>query len=550
MEWIGDTGRVGPGDLLALLRAVIRCEQEQQRPSEKQEISFWVPNRFPATRPEQLELAGLSRLRSDSEGLVVTAEPWAPRWLAGANQRPLDSALFAGTVRRSSDFVPADPILRRFGRESYQSAAQRDAVRACAEAPPGSTLIINLPTGAGKSACIHAVIPLIEQRAGTVLVVVPTVALAMDQERALHREIPHPTAYFSGSSAQHRDRNAEIRKRIRTGEQCVVFAAPESCLTTLADCLFSAAANGYLRAVAIDEAHLIDAWGDGFRSSFQELAGLRRSLLERAGCTFPTFLMSATLSQSCIATLVSLFGHPGPTRMVASVQLRPEPDYWFAECVSDEQRIQWVVEVLYHLPRPIILYVTERDQTARWMDHLKDAGFLRCAEMNRATPNDHRRELIDNWRGDRLDVMVATSAFGVGIDHQQVHAVIHACLPESADRYYQEVGRGGRDGRASLSLLLPISRDHSIARRLSSVAIIGLEKGLARWVEMFHAKVPLGTGRFRVPLDAVPAYRAGDITNDYHVMWNARTLTLMCRAGLIALDWELSGRRQMRYAGA
>jgi hypothetical protein len=374
---------------------------------------------------------------------------------------------------------------------------------------------------------------------GTVVVVVPTVALAIDQERALRGHVPHPVAYYSGDTEEHRDRNREIRKRLRTGEQRILFAAPESCLTSLAESLFSAANDGYLRCFAIDEAHIVELWGDAFRSSFQELAGLRRALLRKAdSAPFPTILMSATISEPCIGTLMALFGEPGPFRIAASVQLRPEPAFWRAHCPDECTRTERVIEALLHLPRPAIVYVNRREDTGTWLHSLRAAGFRRCGEMNGGTPNSARRSLIESWMSRNIDIIVATSAFGMGVDNPEVRAVIHACLPESVDRYYQEVGRGGRDGRPSLSLVLPVPEDLRIAEDLSRESLIGSEKGRARWETMFRSKVRVDETRYRVPVDVVPDYRAGDVSNDYHIMWNIRTLTLMSRAGLIALDWE------------
>jgi hypothetical protein len=133
------------------------------------------------------------------------------------------------------------------------------------------------------------------------------------------------------------------------------------------------------------------------------------------------------------------------------------------------------------------------------------------------------------------------------MDQADVRTVIHACVPESIDRFYQEVGRGGRDGHASVSLVVHTPGDFSAARRLNRTTTISIGRGRERWLRMFSDSrtAALGDGRVRVPIDVVPSLRSVDIdmVNDYNVAWNVRTLTLMSRAGLIALDCESASDR-------
>jgi hypothetical protein len=155
--------------------------------------------------------------------------------------------------------------------------------------------------------------------------------------------------------------------------------------------------------------------------------------------------------------------------------------------------------------------------------------------------------VIEQWRGDsfvpelnarvsEVDVVVGTSAFGLGVDQGDVRSVVHACLPESIDRYYQEVGRGGRDGRGSLAITLHARGDRRIAEDLSTNRVIGVELGLERWSAMLRGGTPLGDQSYRVSLDA----RRSTITRGSreNEAWNLRTLSLMMRAGLIRLDAE------------
>lgn len=528
------SGFAGSGDLATLMRSVLRREQEVQR---SHDISLRLPPEWPGGNRLNLETKGLRVVHHDGNGVVVSADPWRPNWDAGIRAGGFDAAFFAAEMRRPNDCAPGDPILQLLGLESYRSTAQRTAVRAALTSPQGATLLVILPTGAGKSLCVQSLAVATPPGSGTVVVVVPTVALALDQERALNDRIPHPTAYYSGSTETDAERNRQIRHRIATGSQRVVFTSPEACLASLAPALSEAVEAGLLRCLAIDECHMVEQWGDGFRPAFQELAGLRRTLLSRSRQQlFSTLLMSATVAQSSVETLQTLFGDPGPFAVVASVQLRPEPEIWWIQCQDESTRDDRVLDALTHLPRPTILYVSTRVDSERWARRLHEEGWRRTRHLHGETPNSERQVLLRSWSAGDIDIMVATSAFGLGVDQAEVRSVIHACVPESVDRLYQEIGRGGRDGNASLALILTVPQDFEVARALSEDILISVEKGHARWKAMFAAKRVLCSGLYEVPLEARPDYAAGDPPNRYHTMWNVRTLNLMSRACLIRLE--------------
>src|SRR5262249_42263809 len=145
------------------------------------------------------------------------------------------------------------------------------------------------------------------------LVIVPTVALAYDHESSCRRHPDEMLAYIGGKDT---DRQEVIRGRLRNAQQGLCFAAPEAACKSLRPCLRQAAEAGRLKAIVIDEAHLVDAWGTGFRSDFQVLSGLRTELIE---CSPPdraprTILLSATLTPETLATLKALFSNPGDFR--------------------------------------------------------------------------------------------------------------------------------------------------------------------------------------------------------------------------------------------
>lgn len=523
----------GKGDIAALVRHVLRREDELQGGMPQ---TIKVPRTSPFPNREIWRQSGINILREGSDYYLISAGFWQPNWLDFSEQYHPDQPVFKEEMRRNYEPVAGDPFLELVDLKKYRSVGQREAIRAVLTAPESSTLVINLPTGSGKSLCAQLPALLRSQIGGVSVIVVPTTALALDQERALKPFIDHPTAYYGDESEEGQQKRKEIRDRIRNSTQRIVFTSPESLMSSLAPAIYEAARLKMLRYFVIDEAHIVEQWGDEFRPAFQELPGLRRDLLRLT--SFTTLLLTATLTESCLDTLETLFGKPGPFQVISAVQLRPEPSYWFALCQSEEIRKERLIEAVYHLPRPLIVYATKREDVRRWEQDLLGAGFNRCAAMTGESSAAERSQLIQDLRERLVDIVVATSAFGLGVDQSDVRAVIHACIPETIDRFYQEVGRGGRDGKAAISLTLHTTEDLRIAKYLNENSAITIERGLQRWESMFSNKTILADRRFRVPVNIPPSYQLADIdmNSEQNQAWNIRTLTLMSRAGLIEMD--------------
>jgi ATP-dependent DNA helicase RecQ len=181
------------------------------------------------------------------------------------------------------------------------------------------------------------------------------------------------------------------------------------------------------------------------------------------------------------------------------------------------------------------LYVTRPEEANEWLRRLSERGMGRIAAFTGETPAQQRQSLMELWDTNALDGMVATSAFGLGVDKNDVRAVIHATLPESLDRFYQEVGRSGRDGLASASLLLYTEQDVDQARDMSDPTFIGNDLGYERWVAMLDdpASPTTADGEIWVNLNRL---RAGlSSQGKSNRTWNLRTLNLMSMAGLIEI---------------
>lgn len=535
-------------DRAVLIRHALRAEDARRRTDSRATLRTAIGSAL--DHDELLDRCGL-QVRRSGDWVSMTAEPWRPDWIPSSKYRAVDESVAAAYVdepRRVFDCGGAadDPFLKLFGFSRYRSVGQRAGVRAALLTPPGGTLVVDLPTSDGKSLVFRAIDALgfatdddaQQGRGGVTLVVVPTVALALDHENSCLSElIAGPLAYVGGT--RNAERNQLIRERVAAGEQGLCFAAPEACIGPLRWPLIEAAKRGAVKALVVDEAHLIDAWGSGFRTEFQQLAGLRLELLEEAGAGAKprTLLLSATLSESARETLEDLFGRPGQFEVISAPQVRPEPEFWIAHLCNDDERDRRVREAVHRAPRPAILYVTKVADANRWYDKLLRLGFARLGRLTGETPAEERARILDRWRTGVYDLVVATSAFGLGVDYAHVRSVLHACVPESLDRFYQEVGRAGRDGRACLSLIMPAKSDFSLARNLAGRVSISIDRGLQRWTAMFRhpERSQITANRFQIRLDVAPGYEEDDIDmlSGRSTDWNARTLVLMARSGLI-----------------
>jgi superfamily II DNA/RNA helicase len=498
----------------------------------------------PLRRPIGVAALAAANLET-MDGQRIRACAWRPSWISRTELEP-DSVAAQAADRRFGigDLGPqGDPFVRSLGHDRYRSVGQRAAVRSALLTPAGRSLAIDLPTGEGKSLVFRAIDrigfatgPRLDAQ-GVTLVVVPTVALAYDHENAC-RAIEDEHLAYVGTDA---DRRAKILERLSVQQSGLVFTAPEAAVGSLRPSLIALARAGRLKALVLDEAHLVDAWGTGFRPEFQSLSGLRIELLEHSPAKAGprTILLSATLTPETLETLEALFAAPEPLELLSAAHVRPEPMYYVAPSSDEPTRHRTIEEALMRVPRPAILYVTKVADAVQWASRFRDLGFRRFAAFHGDTPDEERVKTLQAWREGHLDLVVATSAFGLGIDHPHVRSVLHACVPETFDRFYQEVGRGGRDGRACLSLIAPTPADLRVARSLNQERVITTGRGLQRWSAMFHHpdRQHLGGHRLRIRLDVAPGADEDDIDliGERSLQWNARVLTLMSRAGLLRM---------------
>lgn len=538
---------VGDGDLAGLVRHVMRRGTLIDDPRYVLSVPK-LPN-WPSKKLWEESCVGVLGEGQSTVRINATAA-WSASWLPHSSNNEPFRASYKEDYRRkgwpSSPHLAFDTALE-FGLaldsdrfKGYQGPGQRLAIRSAFLLKAGGTLVVNLPTGTGKSLVAWSAALLCKHNELTVMIT-PTIALAIDQERQLKEQypevpgtLPNELAWHSGLSEESRK---AIKQRLRANTQRILITSPESFVGTLSRELYRTAESGRLRYFVVDEAHLVAQWGNDFRPEFQSMSGMRRDLIKRCppGKEFRTLLLSATLTQESFDVLESLFSD-GDFDSVNAVALRPEPEYWQSSSKTRSEREQKVRELIRVVPRPFLLYVTTKRDAEFWYGRLREMGIFRSGCVHGGTPNERRERVIDQWRGGEIDCVVATSAFGLGMDKSDVRTVIHACIPESIDRFYQEVGRAGRDGCASISLLMPCDdADRDTAHSISQDRIISLEKGRDRWEDLInHADYLTSAGVWRVNLKVRPAHIQQD--SDANMAWNLRTLVLLNRSKVIRLE--------------
>jgi ATP-dependent DNA helicase RecQ len=288
--------------------------------------------------------------------------------------------------------------------------------------------VLVLPTGGGKSLCFQA--PALV-RPGLTLVVSPLIALMKDQVDGLRQS---GVAAAMLTSAQDASERRAVHAALERGELKLLYVAPERLL--LEGFLERLVARG-LSAIAIDEAHCISHWGHDFRPEYRQLGQLRA---RASGIPLQAF--TATANERVRRDIVAELGLVDPLVLVAPCD-RPNLVYRVQPRSELLQQIRAVLE--RHPGEAGIVYAISRKEVERIDAELRGAG-VRSVAYHAGLDPLLRRRAQDAFAGEEVDVVVATVAFGMGIDRTDVRFVVHAALPKGLEQYSQETGRAGRDG--------------------------------------------------------------------------------------------------------
>ena len=439
-----------------------------------------------------------------------------------------------------------DALLREYTYyHDYKSFEQKLAVHTAMHLPKGDTLLISQPTGGGKSLVTQMMAASTD---GLTIVIVPTVALALDQYYSACHVLKENAGIFCYRGAMSDADRLSIFKALEDKVARLLFTSPEAILKSnrLYSLLSDAATSGYLLNIVIDEAHVVPDWGVFFRPDFQLFSIVHNQWRRDPGSSFRTVMLSATLTDTVVSTLFTLFGEEGHNVQFRCDALRQEPRFYFHSVRSLRERTEKLIEAVVLLPKPLVLYVLEPKEAKQLQKVFKARGYKNIPIFTGATNDAERDRVLTGWKEQKFDVVIATSAFGIGVDKPDVRTVIHACCPENLSRFYQEVGRGGRDRLSSLSLFMPYQgkidgkSDVERASGLVTKRVLTVERSVVRWRSMMQAPTAIINGSDCILDTTTPPDTFEEDEIEYagnrNMFWNINLLLFFHRIGFITLQ--------------
>lgn len=340
-----------------------------------------------------------------------------------------------------------EALTRYFGYDSFRPG-QQGIVEALLA---GRDVLGVMPTGAGKSVCYQIPAAL---SPGATLVISPLISLMRDQVDALN-DLGLPAAFIN--TTQTPDEQAMVFAQAAAGQIKLLYVAPERLETGR---FRDFAARTPISLIAVDEAHCVSQWGQDFRSSYLGIGDFIAGLPQRP----PVGAFTATATERVRRDIVGLLGLRNPAVTVTGFD-RPNL-YFDVVKLETKYKAAWVARyVADHPDESGIVYCATRKTTEALADTLNQMGHPAVAYHGGMSP-DAREAAQRDFITDKVPVVVATNAFGMGIDKSNVRYVIHHNLPESIEAYYQEAGRAGRDGESSRCTLLWNESDIVTRRRL------------------------------------------------------------------------------------
>ena len=333
-------------------------------------------------------------------------------------------------------------LKRYWGYDSFRPV-QEEIIRSVCQ---GRDTLALMPTGGGKSLTYQVPTML---REGLCIVVTPLIALMKDQVDRLRRLGINAAAIHSGLSMRQID---IVLDNCVYGDVKFLYVAPERLVT---EAFRLRVERMRVSLLAVDEAHCISQWGYDFRPSYLRIAELRERLPE-----VPVLALTASATPAVARDIMRQLRFAEP-HVLRSSFARPNLSYAVRH---DEDKNEQLLRVVRNVAGSGIVYVRTRDGCEQLTEFLRDAGVAATC-YHGGLANAERSIRQEEWLAGRTRIMVATNAFGMGIDKADVRFVVHYSMPDSLESYYQEAGRAGRDGKRAYAVLLVAPDDAERVQR-------------------------------------------------------------------------------------
>lgn len=339
-------------------------------------------------------------------------------------------------------------LKKRFGFSDFK-AGQKQVIE---NLLAGNSTIAILPTGTGKSLCYQFFGEYTHQ---TVVIISPLLSLMQDQVEQLRLQGEKKVIAINSNLS------FQDKKQVLThlNNYTFIYLAPEMLRNVDVLQAFKQLKIGLL---VIDEAHCISAWGPDFRPDYLQLGHIRHQLGEPL-----TLAVTATATQRVLQDMTNLLKLPANYKLIQHSVDRPNI-FLAAEKFPDEQaKKKRLLALLRQLPPPGLIYFSSKKQCDKINNLLQQKTTLRTAAYHAGLSFGERYAVQQQFLNGQLDLICATSAFGMGINKTDIRYVIHYHIPQDLENYVQEIGRAGRDGLSSIAIVLYSDNDRFLQRRLA-----------------------------------------------------------------------------------